>query len=212
MKFTFADEQFLLLPEKALFWENEKTLILADLHLGKASHFRKQGLAVPTQSIQKDYSILSSLITDYQPNRILILGDLFHSTYNTEWEIFGDFLEKNQSVRFELVMGNHDILPVEKYNSLGLIIMGEIMVHKNLIFSHHPLQSVPENFLNFSGHIHPGIRLEGTGRQSITMPCFYHLDSNFILPAFGSLTGLKVLEKHKNAEIFGISGSRIFKI
>lgn len=211
-QFTFTDQNFLLLPQKALYWQNEKALILADLHLGKAGHFRKQGLAIPAKSSQKDYSVLESLIAKNQPIRILILGDLFHSEYNTEWEVFGDFLKKHPSINFELVLGNHDILSAEKYHSIGLKIHGETLVSGNLLFTHYPFKITDEKILNFSGHIHPGVRLEGAGRQAITMPCFYKKESNFILPAFGSLTGLKILKKEKNTEIFGVSGEKIFRI
>jgi uncharacterized protein len=211
-EFCFSNQNFLLLPEKALFWQEEKTLILADLHLGKASHFRKQGLAIPQASSQKDYQVLTSLIANYQPVRLLVLGDLFHSEYNAEWDIFGEFIKNNSTIRFELVIGNHDILPVEKYNSIGLHIVGEIVEHGNLIFSHHPLTIGDGEKLNFSGHIHPGYRLEGIGRQAITMPCFYRKKNNFILPAFGDLTGLKIMKKEANTSIFGISGSKIFTI
>ncbi len=214
MSFTinFQDETFHLLPEKAIYWENEKAIIIADLHLGKASHFRKQGLAIPTKSNQKDYMVFDKLIKDYQPVRILILGDLFHSEYNNEWEIFAEFISKHKGIKFELIMGNHDILPREKYEAIGLQSIGEIFHQKNLIFSHHPLANISANSLNFSGHIHPGVRIEGAGRQSITMPCFYKIDSNFIMPAFGHLTGLKILNKQPNTEIYGISGAKIFKI
>lgn len=211
-EFQFSDQIFTLLPQKALFWQNKKTIILADLHLGKASHFRKQGLAIPQASSQKDYEVLNSLIAQYQPVTILILGDLFHSDYNAEWDIFGEFIKKNTPIRFELVMGNHDILPIEKYKEIGLEIVGEIVENGNLIFSHHPLKIINAEKLNFSGHIHPGIRLEGIGRQAITMPCFYRKKTNFILPAFGSLTGLKILKKEQNTSIYGISGSKIFPI
>jgi uncharacterized protein len=212
LQFSFADQNFQLLPQKAIYWQNEKALILADLHLGKAGHFRKQGLAIPSQSYQKDYLVLESLIVEYQPVRVLILGDLFHSEYNTEWDFFGEFIKKNSKIKFELVMGNHDILSAEKYNSIGLVIHGESLITENLLFTHYPMKISNENILNFSGHIHPGVRLEGTGRQAITMPCFYRKEANFILPAFGSLTGLKILKKEKNTEIFGVSGDRIFRI
>jgi uncharacterized protein len=211
-QFSFADQNFQLLPQKAIYWQNEKALILADLHLGKASHFRKQGLAIPAQSSNRDYIVLDSLIAEYEPVKVLILGDLFHSEYNTEWDFFGEFIKKHSQIKFELVMGNHDILSAEKYSSIGLTIHGESLISGNLLFTHYAMKISNENILNFSGHIHPGVRLEGAGRQAITMPCFYRKESNFILPAFGSLTGLKILKKEKNTDIFGVSGDRIFRI
>lgn len=211
-KYQFANHTFQLLPQKAIFWENEKTIILADLHLGKVGHFRKEGLAIPSKSSEKDYLVLSQLIVDYEPVRLLILGDLFHSTYNNEWDIFGEFVQKNKAIKFDLVLGNHDILSEEKYFSIGLNILGDASIHEQIIFTHIPMQKIPEKFLNMSGHIHPGFRLEGIGRQSVTLPCFYQNNGNFILPAFGQLTGLKGLNKTKTAQIFLINGSKVTKL
>ena len=122
------------------------------------------------------------------------------------------FIQNNNQIHFELIIGNHDILPDQKYKEIGLINHGEALVIDSLIFTHHPLTQIPTGFINFSGHIHPGYRLDGIGRQSITMPCFFRKNGNFILPAFGNLTGLKIMQKDKATEIFGISGSKIFKI
>ncbi len=211
-KYQFANHTFQLLPQKAIFWENEKTIIVADLHLGKVGHFRKEGIAIPTKSIEKDYIVLRQLIIDYEPVRMLILGDLFHSSYNNEWEIFGEFVSKNKAIKFDLVLGNHDILSEEKYLSIGLNILGNTSIHEQIIFTHIPMQKIPNEFLNMSGHIHPGFRLEGIGRQSVTLPCFYQKEGNFILPAFGQLTGLKGLNKTKNAQIFLINGSKVTEL
>ncbi len=211
-QFQFTKHIFQLLPQKAIFWEAENTLIIADLHLGKASHFRKAGLAIPAKSSEADYENLESLLAHYQPNSLLILGDLFHSSYNNEWLQFGALIKKFPEISFELVMGNHDILCLESYNSIGLKLLSETLIKDNIIFSHHPLANLPEGQINFAGHIHPGVQLVGLGKQKITMPCFYFKNTSFILPAFGALTGLKLMKKEKNTLIYGISGGKIFEI
>ncbi len=83
-----AGEDFYLLPQKAVYRPALRQLILSDLHLGKTSHFRKQGIALPVNSYQKDFEKLNSLVHRWKPNSVLFLGDLFHSTYNREWLIF----------------------------------------------------------------------------------------------------------------------------
>ncbi len=210
--FSFQNHEFLLLPEKAIWWADQKTIIIADLHLGKTSHFRKQGLPIPQKSSERDYLVLERLLQNFKPEKILILGDLFHSEYNNEWDIFGQFIKKYPFTTFELVIGNHDILSADRYFSIGLLNHGEELQYQNLVFSHKPIDKIQENFLNFSGHIHPGVRVEGLGRQSITMPCFYLDGRNFILPAFGNLTGLHILAKTKTSKIFAVSGSKIFVV
>ncbi len=211
-KFTFSDHIFYLLPEKALYWESEKTIILADLHLGKASHFRKQGLPITGEAIKKDYLILNQIIIKYKPEKFLILGDLFHSEVNNEWDIFREFIKINANISFELIFGNHDILSADKYNSIGLINRGTMLEIDDLIFTHQPLDVVPENCLNIAGHIHPGVKLQGIARQQARLPCFYRNKGNFIIPAFGHLTGLHILNQTKSTQIFGINGSKIFQV
>ena len=67
------------------------------------------------------------------------MGDLFHSKYNSEWDKFATFIQNNNQIHFELIIGNHDILPYQKYKEIGLINHGEALVIDSLIFTHHPL-------------------------------------------------------------------------
>ena len=210
--YQFQTHTFNLLPEKAVYWEAQNILIIADLHLGKASHFRKNGIQIPAKSIGKDYEMLSKLLHKYRPKRLLILGDLFHSEINNEWDLLSQFVKNFPLISFELVMGNHDIISEEKYSKIGLVNQGETLIIDKLIFTHEPLEIVPENCLNFCGHIHPGFLLQGIGRQAIKLPCFYVFNGVFILPAFGNLTGLHALKKVTNSEIFGVNISSIVKL
>src|SRR5207253_10548069 len=86
--FTLKDQTLKLLPEKAIFWQEEKLLFMADVHLGKVNHFRKSGIAVPTKLVHDEIDRLSRLIDSYEPDSLCVLGDLFHSHRNKEWEIF----------------------------------------------------------------------------------------------------------------------------
>jgi uncharacterized protein len=210
--FKFSQHSFLLLAQKAIYWEAEKTLIVADLHLGKASHFRKAGLAIPMDSSLADYDNLGALLKQYEPCKLLILGDLFHSDFNNEWRHFGEIINQFPNVKFDLIIGNHDILGAEKYKTIGLNLLGEIWIKDAILFSHHPLKKMAENQLNFCGHIHPGVSIVGFARQKLTMPCFYFKNNIMILPAFGALTGLKILKKEKSTQVFGISGEKIYQL
>jgi metallophosphoesterase superfamily enzyme len=89
---NIAGEQLLLLPEKAVFWPARNTMILSDLHLGKVNHFRRFGIPVPTRANQKNLEIMISIFQHWKPDRVIFLGDLFHSHYNPEWEVFGQVL------------------------------------------------------------------------------------------------------------------------
>lgn len=79
---------FMLHPYKAIYWREEDMLIVSDLHLGKVHHFRKAGIFVPTHAAMDNYERLSSLLLEFEPSKLLILGDLFHSDYNQDWKDF----------------------------------------------------------------------------------------------------------------------------
>jgi DNA ligase-associated metallophosphoesterase len=181
-------------------------LILADLHLGKATHFRKKGIALPHQSHTKDIDKLHFLLNRWKPSSVLILGDLFHSDYNKEWLWFKSLLMEYPETEFILVEGNHDILKNDDY-ALPNLIKTNLIEEPDFIFSHHPLKEASK--INFCGHVHPGIRIFGQAKQVETLACFYFNNSNFILPAFGNLTGLFLLNKEENSDYYLIAHNRV---
>ena len=71
-------EQFLLLADRALFWPSEKALIIADLHLGKAQTFQKEGIAVPLGAMEEDLKRLSLMLKTHEVNQLIVLGDFTH--------------------------------------------------------------------------------------------------------------------------------------
>jgi uncharacterized protein len=79
----------------------------------------------------------------------------------------------------------------------------------NFVLTHEPLAMVNEGDYNLSGHLHPGVQLRGTGKQSITLPCFYFGKQMGLLPAFGSFTGLARINPKKEERIFVIAENKI---
>ena len=86
--YNLLKQDLLLLPQKAIFWQQEKALIAADVHLGKVGHFRKSGIAVPLNMEQNELGTLSDLIFQYKPQKLILLGDFFHSDMNSDWDWF----------------------------------------------------------------------------------------------------------------------------
>jgi DNA ligase-associated metallophosphoesterase len=212
MELQFGKETYLLLNEKALFRASDATLIIADLHLGKAQHFRKNGIYLPQKSAEKDYERLRLLINTLGPRRIILLGDLFHSTYNHEWELFCEFVNDFKEIEFVLVLGNHDILEEQHYKRICSKIVKEVLEEDDIIFSHHPLKKIPEHKINMAGHIHPGVVLYGKGKQRVKLPCFYWHKNQLVLPAFGSLTGLQLITPEKQASVYVVTDNRVLSI
>ena len=87
------NETLELLPQKAVYWEKKNILFLADLHLGKINHFRKSGIPVPAKANDRNLELLIDLLQFTKPERVICLGDLFHSHYNPEWEVFGEVVK-----------------------------------------------------------------------------------------------------------------------
>lgn len=205
------DCSFLLLPEKAMYWPAKQMLILSDPHLGKVTHFRKAGIGVPLGAKNENWRNLNDLIAIHSPRSVYFLGDLFHSSYNDEWQELEEFMSVFDSIDFHLVLGNHDILDKAVYQQSRLKV-SDRSVHDQFLFTHHPLE-VPEGSLfNFCGHIHPSIVLSGKARQRLKLPCFYFLEQQLIFPAFGVFTGTKNLEIEKATRIYGVAEGEILKI
>lgn len=202
-------EELVLLPEKAIWWPVQQTLILADLHLGKSMHFRKAGIPLPLLSHQKDFVVLEKLLKTPQLKQVLFLGDLFHSSYNSDWELLGQLISQHQHLRYTLVQGNHDILHENEYKRFGFEVF-DLLRLGPFLFSHEPVENPSE--YNIYGHIHPGVKLAGGAGQRLRLPCFFFSEKYAVLPSFGKLTGLYALAPKKTDRIFAVSEGKIFKL
>lgn len=193
----------------AVYWKEERILFLADLHLGKAMHFRKKGIPAPLAVAEANLSRLEAVFREYLPERVLFLGDLFHSTYNAEWEAFAELCLAFPQIQFELVRGNHDILPDTMYQNMGLTVHEVSLNLAPFILSHEPLAAIPTGWYGLAGHIHPGVRLYGKGKQVMSFPCFYFGVHQGILPAFGAFTGLGMIKPEPGSQVFVLADGQV---
>jgi len=208
--YTIADQELELLPERAIYWKAQSTLIVADLHIGKVSHFRKAGIAIPMEAAEDCLIRLETLINSFDVKKLLILGDLFHSHMNKEWDDFVDLICRNPHIEFQLVMGNHDILDSKHYQRIPLSIYEEIYELGPFLFSHDATRH--ESLYNIHGHIHPAVRLHGKGKQSIRLQCYFFGPNQAILPAFGTFTGNHTLKQSVSDNVFVIVGDKVMKL
>ncbi|HTE33519.1 MAG TPA: ligase-associated DNA damage response endonuclease PdeM [Chryseolinea sp.] len=200
-----------LYPQKALYWRSKQILFLADLHLGKINHFRRSGIPVPPSANNRNLELIVELVQGTQPHRVICLGDLFHSHYNPEWEVFGELVKHFQHTSFELVLGNHDIMSDHQYKRKGIVVHSTLRIEP-FIFTHHPMEEVDEHWYNVSGHLHPGVHMRGKARQSVTLPCFYFGQQAGLLPAFGEFTGLARIHPRKDDKVFVIAENKIIPV
>lgn len=212
IRLKLGAELAVLLPEKALWLPELRAMIVADVHWGKIDHFRKAGIPVPAKGNDKNVEVLVQLINKYKPDRLIFLGDLFHSVYNDEWETFRQVRNAFTHCSFELVIGNHDILSERQYQRVKLVLHAQRLQINQLLLTHEPQEVIPSGLFNLAGHIHPGARLVGTGRQSLTLPCFFVRENQCILPAFGSFTGLAKVGPRSGERIFVVAENKVISV
>jgi uncharacterized protein len=189
-------EELVFLKEKALWLPGHQSLLMSDVHLGKMEHFRKHGIAAPVH--QEECSVMDTLIQALCPQKIYFLGDLFHSDPNQAVIHFKDWRSRWKHLDMMLIKGNHDIFPDTTYKDLGLDVTEQSKIG-SISLLHESQQ--PEGLPVISGHLHPGVQLVGSGRQRLKYPCFYLKPDHLILPAFGSTTGLYIIQPSIKAEV-----------
>jgi DNA ligase-associated metallophosphoesterase len=212
--FKLLDQDLLLLPQRAIYWQQQKALIAADVHLGKVGHFRKAGIAVPRDMEQNDLAVLSDLIDEHRPEKIIFLGDLFHSDMNADWDWFKLWRQQFPKLEIILIRGNHDIVHDDHYHNLNISLHHSLLLAPFLML-HHPQDETTLDQLEgyvFCGHIHPGISLKGKGRQGVTLPCFAFGNRQGILPSFGKFTGRVAIRSLKTDRIFAVLKDKVMPI
>ena len=210
-----GDEHIIMSAERTLFWENECTLIVADLHAGKTGHFRKAGIGVPPQVYKDDLHRLLSQILFFKAERLIIVGDLTHSVANREMDLFSKWRKDFSSLDVHLVKGNHDILEEIWYSEADISVSTDHLKVKEFLFVHdiltHNIKKKKGEYI-FSGHLHPGISIRGRGRQSLHFPCFYFTKNYCVLPAFSRFTGTYKVEPLEGEKAFAIIENDIVPI
>jgi uncharacterized protein len=211
-------QQLWLSAERCIFWEEEKSLIVSDLHFGKTGHFRKSGIAVPQSIFKEDLQRLITQIQHFQPKHLIVVGDFFHSHANKELELFQKWRDDFSHISIHLVKGNHDILHNDWYSSCDIKLKEKEMNVSEFTFIHDITSriSVKEerSAINyyFSGHIHPGIRLSGAGKQSLYFPCFYFGKEYAVLPAFSHFTGVALIDPEEDENVFAIVKNKLVQL
>lgn len=209
--FQWQAQTFWLHTCRVFYWEETQTLVASDLHLGKSGHFRKSGIAVPQEIMKQDLMRLFDCLQFFSPRRLLVVGDLFHSHANKEMEWFARWRNDLPQVEFILVRGNHDVLNDDWYRQQGLQLH-ETWRHGSLVFVHEPPENPIPELAYVCGHLHPGIRISGAGRQNLRLPCFHFSETKCQLPAFGVFTGLHIIQPKRSDTVFAITPHQIIPV
>ena len=182
---SFGGQDFEVAGGRALFWPARRALIVADLHLEKASWFAARGQMLPPHDSLATLEDLAALVTATDARELWCLGDNFHDPHGPsrlQPDALALLARLTTSVSWTWITGNHDAhLPA----SIGgqIADMAEV---DGLILRHQA--DAAETRPELSGHFHPKHRSTARGR-SVTRPCFVEGCSKLILPSFGVLTG-----------------------
>lgn len=186
----WAGERVHLLAAPALWWPAQRTLFVADLHLGKAATYRALGQPVPGGSTARNLARLDALIQAQAPTHLVFLGDFLHARQArtpTLLQALADWRARHADLAMTLVRGNHDDRAGDPPADLRIEVVDEPHPLGPFAACHHP-QTHATHFV-LAGHEHPVFRLQGAGRDSLRLPCFVQDRAQAVLPAFGEFTG-----------------------
>lgn len=203
-------EQLLLLPERVVYWERTRTLLVADPHFGKAAAFRAAAIPVPSGTTGEGIARLDAVVQRLDTDRIVFLGDFLHARSGRAagtLSAFQRWHEANPAVSLVLVRGNHDRHAGDPPDDLGVACVDAPLLARPFVLAHHPMTST-EGYV-MAGHLHPGAVLLGAGRQRERLPCFWFGSEGAVLPAFGDFTGLADVAPAGGDRVFVIAGDEV---
>ncbi len=185
VRFSFCGHELMALAQGALFWPSRRALLVADLHLEKASWFARLGQMLPPYDSIATLADLTALAVSTGAREIWCLGDSFHDRHGCDRlpARARDLLTAlTGATRWTWITGNHDPGIADH---CGGSIAEEAEVD-GLLLRHEadPAEPRPE----LSGHFHPKLRISHRGRL-VSRRCFVATERKLVLPAFGALTG-----------------------
>jgi hypothetical protein len=189
-------------PAGALYWPDERLLVVADLHLEKGSAFAARGVLLPPYDTATTLARLGQLVTRYAPERVIALGDSFHDGGGPlrMAEVSRAALTVLQRGRDWIwIAGNHDPDPADNIGGrfTSTLALGA------LTFRHEPQPTRCDG--EIAGHLHPQARVARRGR-AVSRRCFASDGKRLIMPAFGAYAGGLNVRDRAIVAVFGALG------
>lgn len=199
-RITVHDEALLADTTGALFWADQKLLMVADLHFGKGASFARRGQFLPPYDTRATLDLLGQALRRYRPARVACIGDSFHDrdAADTLDDTDRDRLKRMVVAHdWTWIVGNHDPNPS---HDLGGKIVDELRLGR-LVLRHQPVEP-HEAAGEICGHLHPKATVAARGRH-IAAPCFATDGRRMVMPAFGAYTGGLDVRAPAIAQLFG---------
>ncbi|MEM7569858.1 MAG: ligase-associated DNA damage response endonuclease PdeM [Pseudomonadota bacterium] len=180
---TFGGDEFVPDTRGALYWPAQNTLLVADLHFEKASHFAERGYLLPPYDTLETLRTLESVIQHYVPKRVIALGDSWHDMGGpSRMDPRDRAMLRSLCAQTDItwISGNHDPQPTGFGTHIPKLTSSAFaMVHEATRAATQP---------TFCGHYHPKVRVR-LRKSSRSLPCFAVYDHVCVLPSFGAFTG-----------------------
>lgn len=212
-RIELAGRRATLFPERALLLERGATLVVADVHLGKAAAFRSGSVAVPSGSTTADLDRLTGLLERTRARRLLILGDFLHAREGRKPRTLAaarGWRARHPDLEVVLVRGNHDRDAGDPPGELGFVCVDGPFVEDGLAFVHEPRALRGAYVL--AGHLHPAVRLAGPARERAHLPAFVLGTRIGVLPAFGSFTGSARVSPGARDRVYVVAGESVVRV
>jgi hypothetical protein len=181
----------------ALFWEEQRLLVVSDLHLEKGSSFAARGVLLPPYDTVATLGRLAAVIARHDPRMVIALGDSFHDR-EAHQRLSGSDREALTALQARRewiwISGNHDpAIP----SDFGGVVATEVAIGP-VTFRHEPTGAFGE----IAGHLHPKARVPTRGR-TMERRCFACDDERLVMPSFGAYTGGLSIRDIAFTKIFG---------
>lgn len=188
-------------------------MLIADPHWGKAATFRAGGIPVPGGTTVESIRRLDDAIDRTDPLSLVFLGDMLHAKEGRSDFVRDSLLawrKRRPTLNVILVRGNHDRHAGDPPAELDIECVDAPYAVRPFVFVHHPTRNDAGYVI--AGHVHPGVKLAGAGRQRERLPCFLIGEESAILPAFGEFTGMADVEPAEADMIFAAAGDTVTRV
>ena len=207
-----AGERIELLPERAAWWRSARTLLVADLHLGKEHASSAAGIGDPGAVLDESLNRLTRCIATTGAERVIVVGDLLHTKTGTTPELIERVAawRANISASIEIVPGNHD------HNIAEIAANWRLRLHPAELYEgpfrivHEPDAGMAEHY-TWAGHLHPAVALSAGG-DSVRLPCFRIGTKVAVLPAFSVFTGRSNTGALPDDRLYAVMPERVFPV
>jgi uncharacterized protein len=213
IELALAGESLLVHADHALIWPQERTVFIADLHLGKSEIFRRSGIPIPEGTTRDDLQRIRGLIQSYGLSRVVLLGDFLHGPSKgtaTHIDEFRQWRIEDRDLEFVVVAGNHDRRAAG--TELADCVRWETEGYALGPFAccHHPC-TIQSRYV-LSGHVHPVVFLHGSHRERLRVPVLWVQEQCAVLPSFGSFTGGAVIEPGDQDRLYAMAAHRVWQL